>query len=77
MDRLALVTDRELAQAMGLIFRELKLAVEPACAASTASLPGLAGELSGARVGLILCGSNIDRDTYDRYCALGGGRLRS
>ncbi|MCY3592675.1 MAG: hypothetical protein OYL92_00755 [Acidobacteriota bacterium] len=24
-----------------------------------------------ARVGLILCGSNIDRDTYDRYCALG------
>ncbi len=77
VDRLALVTDRELAQAMGLIFRELKLAVEPACAATTASLPGLADEFSGARVGLILCGSNIDRNTYDRYCELGEGRFRS
>ena len=77
VDRLVLVTDRELARAMGLIFRELKLAVEPACAATTAALPGLAEELSGARVGLIFCGSNIDRDTYNEYCALGEGRLRS
>ena len=45
----------------------MKLAVEPACAASTAALLGpLRERLSGRRVGLIFCGSNIDRATYGR-----------
>ena len=72
VDRLVRVTDSEMAAAMRLIFRELKLAVEPACAATTAAWSALVEEISGARVGLILCGSNIDRDTYQRYCQLGG-----
>ena len=69
IDRLALVTDAEMVAAMQLIFRELKLAVEPACAATTAALTQLAGELSGKHVGIILCGSNIDLETYNGYCA--------
>ena len=69
IDRLALVTDAEIVAAMRLIFRELKLAVEPACAVSTAALTQLAGELSGKHVGIILCGSNIDLETYNGYCA--------
>lgn len=68
IDQLALVTDAELVAAMQLIFQELKLAVEPACAATTAALTQRADELAGKRVGIILCGSNIDLDTYNGYC---------
>lgn len=64
VDQLVLVTDDEMLAAMNLIFRELKLAVEPACAATTAALLRTANEWSGKRIGLILCGSNIDFETY-------------
>ena len=69
VDRLTLVTDAEIVRAMKLIFRELKLAVEPACAATTAALVRTADELTGKHVGIVLCGSNIDIDTYNGYCA--------
>ena len=50
---------------MALLFDELALAVEPACAATTAALLGpLRSRLQGMKVGLILCGSNIDLATY-------------
>ncbi len=68
---LVLVTDEELRRAMGMLFRELRIAVEPACAASTAALMGpLAKRLRGRRVVLILCGSNIDWATYARQAEL-------
>lgn len=66
IDRLVVISDAEMASAMRLIFRELKLAVEPACAASTAGLRRVSGDYPGARIGLILCGSNIDFDTYSK-----------
>ncbi len=61
------VEDAELVAAMGLLLREMKLAVEPAGAAATAALLGpLREQLQGQRVGLIVCGSNIDPATFCR-----------
>jgi threonine dehydratase len=46
---------------MLILFGQLKLAVEPACAAATAALLGpLRESLQGRRVGVLLCGTNID-----------------
>ncbi len=67
LDGLVMVDDDQLRQAMALLFREVKLAVEPAAAAATAALIGpLADRLRGKRVGLIVCGSNIDPETFHR-----------
>lgn len=68
VDELVRVDDDALCRAMKLIFQEMKLAVEPACAAATAALCGpLRRRLLGKRVGVILCGSNIDEVTFSRY----------
>ena len=66
VDELMLISDEDMVNAMQLIFRELKLAVEPACAATTAALSKAGGRFAGKRVGLIFCGSNIDLETYTR-----------
>lgn len=67
VDRLVLVDDTQLRRTMGLLFRTMKIAVEPACAASTAALLGpLREELRGKRVALVMCGSNIDWDTFEQ-----------
>ena len=50
---------------MALLFREAKLAVEPAGAATTAALLGpLAERLAGRSVALIVCGANTDIDSF-------------
>ena len=60
LDDLVIVTDDQLRDAMRLIHSELKLGVEPACAAATAALLGpLAARLQHQHVGVLLCGSNI------------------
>ncbi|MGI9235971.1 MAG: threonine ammonia-lyase [Woeseiaceae bacterium] len=67
VDRLAMVDDEQLRRAMGFLFHEMKIAVEPACAASTAALLGpLREDLSGKRVVLVMCGSNIDWATFEK-----------
>jgi threonine dehydratase len=67
IDRLVLVSDDELRAAMRLLFTDMKIAVEPACAASTAALAGpLSAEMAGKRVVLVLCGSNTDWPTWER-----------
>lgn len=66
VDDLVLVSDDQMRQAMALLFRSMKLAVEPAGAAATAALCGpLRERLSGQRVGLIVCGANIDLATFN------------
>ncbi len=68
VDDLVLVSDEQLREAMRLTFLDAKLAVEPAGAAALAALVGpLRDRLAGMHVGLIVCGSNIDTDTYHRY----------
>ena len=61
LDDLVLVSDDELAAAAAILFEHMKLAVEPAGAATTAAAFGpLADRLRGKRVALVVCGSNID-----------------
>lgn len=67
VDGLVRIGDDEMRSAMRFLLRNAKLAVEPAGAAATAALLGpLKERLHGKRVGLIVCGSNIDSATYAR-----------
>lgn len=68
VDELVKVDDDAMRSAMLTIFLGAKLAVEPAAAAATAALCGpLREELRGRRVGLVVCGSNIDFETYELH----------
>ena len=70
VDALVRVSDVELRSAMRFVLRNAKLAVEPAGAAATAALLGpLKERLRGKRVGLIICGSNIDSASYAKLIA--------
>lgn len=70
VDDVVQVSDAELSAAMKLIFTDLKLAVEPACAAALAALLNpLNDRLRGKSVGVIMCGSNIDLATFNRLAA--------
>jgi len=68
LDQIVIVSDDELRLAMLYLFEQLKLAVEPACAAATAALLGpLRETLAGKRVGVLLCGSNIDLQSFESH----------
>jgi threonine dehydratase len=72
IDQLVRVEDAELVRAMRFLMEHAKLAVEPAGAAATAALCGpLRERLAGKRVGLIVCGANMDAAGYARLI-LGG-----
>jgi len=61
VDEVVRVSDDDLCRSMFHLFRDAKLVAEPAAAAATAALLGpLRARLDGKRVGLIVCGSNID-----------------
>ncbi|TAN01115.1 MAG: threonine/serine dehydratase [Rhodanobacteraceae bacterium] len=67
VDEVVTIQDEAMQRAMQLLFTDMKLAVEPAAAAATAALCGpLRERLVGKRVGLIVCGSNIDLATFAR-----------
>ncbi len=64
-DDVVLVTDDQIRDAMRLLFRSAKLVVEPAGAAALAALMyPLREALGGQRVGLVVCGANVDVQTY-------------
>jgi threonine dehydratase len=68
LDGLVKIDDDAMRRAMGLLFREMKLAVEPAGAAATAALCGpLRERLAGRRVGVLVSGTNIDPATFARH----------
>lgn len=69
VDNVVCVSDRAICAAMGLAFRGLKLAVEPAGAAALAAVLGpLRKTLQGQRrVGILVCGANIDTRTFCQY----------
>jgi threonine dehydratase len=76
LDDLVLVSDDALREALALLFRSAKLAVEPAGAAATAALLGpLRERLRGKRVGLIVCGTNIAPERYVEHLARGSAIL--
>ncbi len=65
VDELVLINDDQMRAAMSRLFQGTKLAVEPAGAAATAALCGpLRERLRGKRVGIIVCGSNIDAASF-------------
>lgn len=65
IDEIVLIEDDDMRRAMKLLFEELKLAVEPAGAATTAALVGpLKEKCAGKKVGLIICGANIGTETF-------------
>ena len=66
VNELVTISDGQIRETMGLLFHQLKIAVEPACAASSAALMGpLRERFSGKSVALVFCGSNIDWNTYE------------
>jgi threonine dehydratase len=72
VDTLVKVTDDDLRRAMAILFREAKLAVEPAGAASTAALLGpLREQAAGRTVVPIVCGANVDIDVFHRHVRAG------
>jgi threonine dehydratase len=55
-----LVSDEEIASARRTLWRELRLAVEPAGATAYAALQAGAVDLRDQRVGVVVCGANTD-----------------
>ena len=73
VERIVLVDDAALRETMGLLFNLIHIAVEPACAASTAALLGpLRETLAGKTVVLVFCGSNIDWQTFQEQAIFDG-----
>ena len=65
VDEVVLVTDDQIRDGMRLLFRTAKLVVEPAGAAALAALMfPLRSRLEGKCVGIVVCGANIDPETY-------------
>ena len=66
------VTDDEICSGMVILQQEAKLAVEPAVGAVMAGvmLP-LRNRLKGKRVGLVVCGTNIDVVSYSKFLERG------
>jgi threonine dehydratase len=70
VDALVTVSDAELRSAMRLLFRHFRIMVEPAGAAALAALLGpLCQRLRGKRVGVLLCGANIDPTSFMGHIA--------
>jgi len=67
VDEVVLVSDEQIRDAMRLHFRVSKLVVEPAGAATLAALMyPLRKHLEGKSVGLVVCGGNVDVETFAR-----------
>ena len=65
LDDIVTLTDDEICAGMVAFQQEAKLAVEPAAGAALAAVMGpLRNRLKGAQVGVIVCGANIDAETY-------------
>lgn len=64
-DEIVLLDDDMICAGMVAFQQEAKLAVEPAAGAALAAVMGpLRARLQGKRVGIIVCGANIDAQTY-------------
>lgn len=76
VDKIVLVSDHEICSGMTLLMEEGKLAVEPAAGAVMAGIIfRLREQLMGKKIGLIVCGSNIDAKTYNEFNKRGSKHL--
>jgi threonine dehydratase len=69
VERVAEVTDDEIAAAMRMLFEDTHNVAEGAGAAALAAAIKDQDRLRGRRVGLVLSGGNVDRDKYARILA--------
>jgi threonine dehydratase len=70
VDRVVLVTDEAILDAQRRLWRELRLAAEPGGAAALAALMcGAYRPQPGERVGVLLCGANVDPSTLAEVAA--------
>ncbi|WP_268258814.1 threonine ammonia-lyase [Candidatus Contendibacter odensensis] len=73
LESIVTVSDEQLARAMALMFERLKLVAEPAAAAALAAVCGpLREQVEGKKVGIVICGSNIDFQTFSSILAQHG-----
>jgi threonine dehydratase len=71
VDEIVTVSDDAIRGAMKILFEDVGLAVEPAGAAATAGLLGpLRERLAGKKVGVVICGSNIDIASFAEHIRL-------
>ncbi len=76
LDDLVMVDDDDLRRNMARMFADAKLAVEPAGAAAAAAMFGpLRDRLVGKRVALVVCGTNIDIETFAEQVRAGMAAL--
>lgn len=76
VDEIILIDDDDMRRGMALLFRSMKLAVEPAGAAATAALCGpLRAQWVGRRVGVVVCGANLDAAAFSREVTAGESLL--
>jgi len=65
VDKIVTVTDDQIRSAMRILFEDVKLAVEPAGATAMSALLGpLKAELYEKKIGVIVCGSNINCESF-------------
>jgi threonine dehydratase len=70
VDEIVLVNDDQIRDGMRLLFRSAKLVTEPAGAAALAALMyPLRARLEGSTAGVIVCGGNIDAESFGRFIA--------
>lgn len=76
VDDIVTVTDDQICAGMVVMQQEAKLAVEPAAGAAMAGLLSpLRDRLKGKRVGLIVCGANIDAAGYLKLMQRGHDKI--
>jgi threonine dehydratase len=76
VDDIVTVTDDAICAGMAVFQQEAKLAVEPAAGAAIAGLLGpLRTRLAGKKIGIVVCGANIDAETYATQLNRGLGAL--
>lgn len=65
VDEIVTVTDDQICAGVVIYQQEAKLAVEPAAGAALAAVFGpLRARLQGKRIGVVVCGANIDADSF-------------
>ena len=78
VDDVVTVSDDAICAGMVVLQQAAKLAVEPAAGAAMAGALGpLRAQLAGRRVGVIVCGANIDTETYLGQMSRGQAALDS
>jgi threonine dehydratase len=72
IDEVVRVTDDQICEAIYQLFVDQKIAVEPAGAAALAAINGpLFPKIAGKKVGVVVCGANIDPDNFNKYLQRG------